>query len=102
MTETVTIKRPAGGKTATGAPNTSAAPTTIGTFACRRRDLPSDEKQTADQLEPVKQTEFLLPHGTDVRTQDTLTIGSETWEVIDVELRSTIVQRRCLAVKPQA
>ena len=103
MTESVIIKRPAGGKTATGAPNTSASPSTIATVACRRRDLEQDEKETADQLEPVRRTEFLMPYNTDVRAQDQLTIGSDTWEVVSPpEIRSLQVQVRCVGEKARA
>jgi hypothetical protein len=100
MIESVTIKRPAQTKSATGANlgTNSAGVVTV----CRKRDLPSDEQETANQLEPVKVTEFLFPHGTDVRTQDQLTIGSEKWEVIEVEKRSTLVQQRALGKKAAA
>lgn len=100
MTDTVTIKRPSTAKSDTGAnkPTLSA-----GTAAsCRKRDLPSDEQETANQLEPVKLTEFLLPYGTDVRTQDVLTHSEGNFEVIEVEKRTTLVQQRVLAKKAAA
>lgn len=100
MTESVIIKRPTVTKSTQGGNLTTFA--TTATTTCRKRDLRSDEQQTENQLEPVKLTEFLLPYGTDVRTQDQLVIGTETWEVIEVEKRSTLVQQRCLAKKAAA
>ena len=100
MLDAVTIKRPVIVKSATGGnkPTYSTVLTTIG----RMRDLEGSEQQVADQLEPVRVTEFLLPHGTDVRTEDQLIVGGVKWEVFDVEVRSTLIQRRCLAKKTQA
>lgn len=100
MIEAVSIKRPATVKSATGGnkPTYSTVLTTI----CRKRDLESTEQKVADQLEPVRKTEFLLPHGTDVRTEDQLIVGTDTFEVIDVEVRSTLIQRRCVALKARA
>lgn len=100
MTESVTIKRPTVAKSDTGAnkPTLSA-----GTSAsCRKRDLPSDEQATEHQLEPVKLSEFLFPYTTDVRTQDVLVHTEGNFEVIEVEQRSTLVQKRVLARKAAA
>lgn len=100
MTESVTIKRPSVAKSDTGAnkPTNSA-----GTAAnCRKRDLPSDEQPADNQLEPVKTSEFLFPYATDVRTQDVLVHSEGTFEVIEVEKRSTLVQQRVLAKKTAA
>lgn len=100
MTESVTIKRPTVAKSATGAnkPTNSAGTSSV----CRKRDLPSDEQETSNQLEPVKMSEFLFPYGTDVRTQDVLVHSEGNFEVIEVEKRSTLVQQRALARKAAA
>ena len=100
MIDTVIIERPTEAQSASKARQITY-PTQV-TTTCRRRDLPSDEQHTENQLEPVKLTEFLFPQGTDVRTQDRLTIGSEKWEVIEVEKRSLLVQQRALGKKAQA
>jgi hypothetical protein len=100
MTESVLIKRPTVAKSTTGG-NKPTLP--VGTSAiCRKRDLQSDEQDAANQLEPVKVSEFLFPYGTDVRTQDALTHSEGNFEVIEVEKRSTLVQQRVLAKKSQA
>lgn|SRR4051812_48009255 len=100
MIESVTIKRPTVAKSATGAnkPTLSAGTSS----SCRKRDLPSNEQQAEGQLEPVKLTEFLMPYGTDVRTQDVLIHTEGNFEVIEVETRSTLVQQRVLAKKAAA
>ncbi len=92
MTESVVIKRPTVAKSATGGNKPAFAP--VATTICRKLDLPSDEQQTENQLKPVKLAEFLLPYDTDVREQDQLVVGSETFEVIGIETRSTLVQQR--------
>jgi hypothetical protein len=101
MIETVTIKRPTVAKSATGAnkPTLSAGTSSI----CRKRDLQSSERLTEGELEPVKLAEFLLPYGTDVRSEDVLVHSEGNFEVIEPpEKRSTLVQQRVLAKKAQA
>jgi hypothetical protein len=100
MTESVTIKRPTTTKSASGAnlPNNSAGTASI----CRKRDLPSDEQDAQNQLEPVKLSEFLMPYNTDVRTQDVLVHTEGNFEVTETETRSTVIQRHVLAKKSQA
>jgi hypothetical protein len=100
MIESVTIKRPTVAKSATGAnkPTLSAGTSS----SCRKRDLQSNEQMTEGELEPVKLSEFLLPYGTDVRTQDVLVHTEGNFEVIEVEKRSTLVQQRVLAKKAAA
>jgi hypothetical protein len=101
MTETVTIKRP----TITSSSSGGQKPTLpAGTSSvCRKRDLPSNEQETANQLEPVKLTEFLFPYNTDVRSEDVLVHSEGNFEVIEPpEKRSTLVQIRVLARKAQA
>jgi hypothetical protein len=102
MTTSVTIKRPTNSQSATGAGKTNQG--AQATVNARRRDLPSSEQSTANQLEPVRLTEFFFAHTTDVRTQDQLTDNStsEKFEVIETEARSTLVQVRVLAKKAQA
>jgi len=100
MITSVTIKRPTNSKSSTGAnKKNESAGTTVN---ARRRDLQSNEQQTKNQLEPVRLTEFLFPQSTDVRTEDQLVVGTEKFEVIEVETRSTLVQVRVLAKKAQA
>lgn len=97
MTESVTIKRPSVAKSATGGnkPTLSAGTASI----CRKRDLPSDEQQTENQLQPVQLTEFLMPHNADVQTKDVLVHSEGNFEVIDVDKRSTLLQLRVVAKK---
>jgi hypothetical protein len=100
MITSIVIKRPANSQSATGAE--LGTPATVATVNARRRDLQSSEQDTENQLEPVRLTEFFFPHATDVRTQDQLFDGSEKFEVIEVETRSTLVQVRVLAKKAAA
>lgn len=100
MTDSVTIKRPTETKSASGGNKRSLPAGTAS--ACRKRDLPSDEQLTDNQLEPVKLAEFLLPYGADVRTQDVLAHSEGNFEVIEVEKRTTLVQQRVLAKRSAA
>lgn len=100
MIDAVTIKRPTTAKSTSGGnlPAFSAGVVTV----CRKRDLEGNEQLKDGQLEPVKVSEFFLPHGTDVRTEDQLLHAGLKFEVIDVEKRTTLVQQRCLAKKAAA
>jgi len=104
MIDSVAIKRPTTTKSDTGGNKPTYS--TVATTICRKLDMVMHPKfamqMLADQLEPVKTTEFLLPYATDVRTDDQLVIGEGIFEVVSVESRSTLVQKRCLTMKAPA
>lgn len=101
MTETVTIKRPTNGTSASGATKRtlSAGVSSV----CRKRDLLPSEQPNTDQLEPVKLTEFLFPYNADVRSDDVIVHTEGSFEVVGPpEKRSTLLQLRVLAKRAAA